>query len=242
MDVDIKVEPMSEINLPNFDIDLPQGLGGEQSITFGVEVAGHNEYNNRKIEADTYWAEGPLFLHLNYDTYRAFVSRSNHPNDVQISDSIQNNIRRWGFETDTLFTDVDDPVSEIVSDAKNADCLFGIAVPRYETLGGESPQFHYLDGEAGMALVREIPVVIFEHEQVDLKGIPKECFRIEFSDPQSDNFRTAFSEVMMLVRETIQNNKQSEFIQKVVKVGGAMGVGALLAGAFSESENETKLE
>lgn len=94
-----------------------------------------------------------------------------------------------------------------------------------------------------MALVREIPVIIFEHEQVDLKGLPQECFCVEFNDPNSDDFEQAFNEVMLWVRQTIRENKQDEFIKTVLKVGGAMSVGALLAaGLGSETKGEVELE
>lgn len=238
IDVDIEVDPMSEINIPNINVEIPQGLGGTQSFYFGVEMFGHNRYNDNVTANDILWTEDPLVLNIKSRIYRAFVSRSNHPNDVEVSDTIQNKIRSWGFETDTLFTDVDDPVGEIVNDAKNADCLFGIAVPRYQTRGGESPQFHYLDSETGMALVRDIPVVIFEHEDVDLKGIPRECFRVRFNDPTSSEFNQAFNNTMLLIRRTIQKNNQKEFISKALKIGGAMGVGSLAALAFgAQPEN-----
>lgn len=236
INTDIEVDPMSSVRLPNFVLDLPVGLGGSQSVHFGVEVAGHNKYRNVMTYYDTFWAEDPLFFDINHKTHRAFVSRSNDPNDVELSDTIQNKIRHWGFETDTLFTDADDPVSEIVRDARGADCLFGIAVPRYETRSGERPQFHYLDGEAGMALVRDIPVVIFEHKSVDLKGIPRECFRIEFNDPNSEEFNQAFVKTMLWIREIIEENKQEEFVEKAIKVVGAMGLGAFIALGLSEDD------
>lgn len=241
-DVNIEIDPMTGVKLPSLELDIPQGLGGKQSIWIGAHVAGHNKYSDELIDRSDYWVECPLPLNINYRSYNAFVSRSNHPRDEKISDAVQNQIRDWGFETYTLFDNVEDPLDHIINGAKNADCLFGIAMPRHETVKGENIHFLYLDSETGMALARDIPVVIFKHESVSPYGAPNECWTIEFNDPNSDDFKSALSEAMLFVRRTIKEDKQQEFLNKVVNIGGAMGVGALIASKWGTGDGSDNAE
>lgn len=228
--VDISVGPMEEADLPPTQLEIPKGIGGDQNVLFGVVIEGVNKYTKEQIGQATFWSDNPLSLNVSASTFTAFVSRSNHPKDEAITNLVHNRIRDWGFQTETLFQNVDDPISWLSNNIGRADCLFGIAVPRYQTIQGDRPQFHYLDAETGMALNRDIPVVIFEHADVDLKGIGKECLRVEFGEPNSEDFQRTLNSIMPQIREAIRQNRQSEFRQKVLKVGGAMLAGAILGG------------
>lgn len=240
--VDVEVDSMSEEYLLPIQLDVPRGVAGNHGIKFGVNVRGHNQYSEDVTPYTEIQSQEKLPLNINSKTYDAFVSRSNDPKDVETCDRIQNKIREWEFETHTLFSDVDQPVEWIMDKILDVDCLFGIAVPRYQTVEGERPQFHYLDGETGAALARELPVVIFKSSDVDLKGIPNECMLIEFHDPDEETFEKALASVIPQVRRAIQQNRQTQFVKKALQVGSVMATGVaverlgLLSGDSSDGK------
>ena len=173
--------------------------------------------------------------------YRAFVSRSNRPEDAPLVDFATHTIQEWGFDTHTVgineFVKHSQNISErIAEEIIKADCLAAIATPRDQ---GETLNLHktliWLQNEIGMALAVGKPFLVFADTSVHLEGLLDDpgVPVLRYSPQDLLTLQSTIDKAMPIVRQSIKTRQEIALVQLLKDRDRAIVYGAFVAGTVS---------
>jgi hypothetical protein len=221
------------------NIRVPEVPDGQYQIDIVLETYVYNPAISRWDSLGFIkLAEPQRLLVVHIPRYRAFVSRSNRPEDRFFGDLVVRSIQEWGFDTHTVGINeiVNDPskVPEVIlEEILKADCLFAIATPRdVSAITNLAKTLSWLQSEVSFAYMAQKPLLIFADQSVHLEGLlsspgiavlPYDISRLDLLVPQIHS-------AMPVMRQAISEHQQNKLAASIAQAEKIIAYGAFIAG------------
>jgi hypothetical protein len=230
----------SSLFLTEFNLTLPQKIG-LYMLKFGLETWVYNYYKGDWENLGVLWTENWGYIQITpKPIYRAFISRSERPEDAPLIWQIVKMIKLWGFETMAHGINVfSEDLTKIPSDIKRnidqADAVIAIATPRdYSEYDKSYKTFAWFHVETGMAF--EKPLLFIVDERVKPEGLLEypNFPKVFFHPTKLEVLEHRLAVIMPGFRRWIADKRREEFYDGLVKAGLILGGIWLVSKIFEE--------
>jgi hypothetical protein len=193
---------------------------------------------------------------------KAFISCSLREQDMFFIDIVEDIVRKKGFlpfGTVGRYVNASEPVPvTMVAEINKADCLIIAATQRYEqydihnTGNANRALSEMIQVEAGMASVRDIPIIVFVQKGTHVGNFISAC--TQYVEVDLENYKQSVNSKLDLVNslfdralKKIENkwqteiyNQNKEGLKSVLQIAGVVGIGSLLFNWMNSEETTSK--
>lgn len=202
--------------LASFTVTMPEGPAGWAEFGFHLKTWLFDPSGNTPTEMGFMRTQGnPLRVWLSpTPRYRVFLSKSNHPADYFVINTVKDILNAYGFDCYTLGDNV--PVNRetllpaLQDEISRADATIAVASPRdLSAITGQATALQWFYDEVAVSTTQKRPVIIVYDETVRLEGLAESlpCPKVPFAPTKLDPLVSALNQWLPALRDFLQKSR-----------------------------------